>query len=141
MVPKGYEGAYEKSLKGTQARVNALSSSPAVTAESPELTETYMWPLISAPMPPKAMRPAPTSTHNRYDDLDDGDEEESEVVKTLAQLTANVQKGSDQSKSQRKRCQSAHRRLDMAHIKSLTQQVINGDMNSPDLNLDNNAEY
>jgi len=106
--------------------------------ESFELAETYGWPMISAPTPPRAPRTPPTATCNRYDDLTDSDDEESEVVKALAQLTSNVQLQNAKSQSQRKRKPG---KIDMAHIKSVAQQVIDGKIRLPDLDLDTNSEY
>ena len=77
-------------MKKKSVPVKAVASG-AVEVESFELAETYVWPMISAPTPPRAPRKPPTAIHNRYDDLTDSDDEESEVVETLAQLTSNVQ--------------------------------------------------
>ena len=140
-VPKDYEGAYEKSMKKLASKpsvpIKALRSRPQ-EVESFECAETYVWPMISAPTPSRAPRSPPTMTHNRYDDLGDSDEDESEVMQALAQLTSNVQLKSATPQGQRKRKAG---KIDMAHIKSVAQQVINGNIRLPDLNLDSNSEY
>ena len=93
--------------KVSKDAIKAVTSRPAEAAAkgpspSPELVETYLWPMISAPAPPRLPRSPPTATRNRYDDLTDSDDEESEVVKALAQLTSHVQLKSDQSQGRRK---------------------------------------
>ena len=140
-VPKDYEGAYEKSMKKLASKpsvgIKAVSSKPQ-GVESFECAETYVWPMISAPSPPKAPRSPPTVTHNRYDDFEDSDDDESEVMQALAQLTSNVQLKSAKSQGRRKRKRGE---INMAHIKSVAQQVISGKIRLPDLNLDSNSEY
>ena len=64
-VPKDYEGAYEKSMKKLASKpsvgIKAVSSKPQ-GVESFECAETYVWPMISAPSPPKAPMSPPTVT-------------------------------------------------------------------------------
>ena len=63
--------------------------------------------------------------HTRYDDLTNPDDEESEVVKALAELTSNVPLQNAKSQSQRKRTLG---KIDMAHIMSAAQPMIDGNI-------------
>ena len=123
--------------KASKVAIKAATSRPAEAAArgpspSPELVETYLWPMISAPAPPGMPRSPPTATRNRYDDLTDFDDEESEVVEALAQLTSHVQVKTDKSQSRRKSKRN-NGEVDMAQIKSVAQQVISGEIRVPDL--------
>ena len=72
-VPKDYEGAYEKSMKTSSAKVSAIVAEPAV-ARTVEHPETFMWPLITTKgtiqRPP---RKSTTPVENRYGALTDDD--------------------------------------------------------------------
>ena len=67
-VPKDYEGAYQKTMKkASKVKIKAVTSRPAEAAargSSPslELVETYLWPMISAPAPPRMPRYPLTAT-------------------------------------------------------------------------------
>ena len=143
-----------KRAKSSAVTIKAVTTRPAETTRwgqdltsanisGHELGETYPWPVISAQAPPIIPKSPPTATRNRYDDLTDSDDEVSEVVNALAQLASTVQLGVDKAKSQSKRkSKRNHRGLDLAHMKSVAQQVINGDVKLPDLNMeDTNSEY
>ena len=104
------------------------------------MIETYPRPMISAPAPPTMPRSPPIATRNRYDDLPDSDDEESEVVKALARLTSHVQLKGDRSQGRRKSKRN-NREMDIAHIKIVAEQVINGKIRLPDLNPDTNSGY
>ena len=67
----------------------------------------------------------PTATPNRYDDLTDSDDEETEIVKALARLTSHVQLKSDKSQGRRKSTRN-NGEIDIAHIKSEAEQVFSG---------------
>ena len=110
--------------KTSKVAIKAVTSRPAETAARgpspcPELVETYLWPMIMAPASPRMPRSAPTATRNRYNDLTDSDDEESEVAKALAQMTSHVQLKSDNSQSRRK-SKRTDGEIDnmMAHINS-----------------------
>ena len=104
-VPKGYEGAYEKSLKksGQSQKVIApISVTPLSVPVEYNETTIPVWPLLSAPS--KAARRPPklqvTPTSNKFDvfmndnDEDDDDDEES-LMKTLNAMTSSVSLASD----------------------------------------------
>ena len=127
-VPKDYVGAYEKSLKARVACVN-------VDSPSGELEETVrIWPII--PMP----QPIPTS--NAFAGLDDSedDDDESEVVKALSQLTSNVNLLSHKQ-SQKSRRKAKGAKLDVAHLNVIARDVKSGKISLPDLSLDSNEEF
>ena len=121
--------------KASKIDIKAVTSRPAEAATkgpppSPELVETYLRPMISAPAPPRLPRSPPTATRNRCDDLTDSDDEDSEVVKALAQLTSHVQLNGDKSQGRRKSKRN-NGDIDIAHIKSMAEQVINGKIRLP----------
>ena len=104
-VPKDYHGASEKSMKKaakSPVGIKAMTSRPAETTQRGQdltsanisgrelVVETYLWPMVSAPAPPRNLRSPPTVIRNRYDDRTDSDVEESEVVKALVLLTYHV---------------------------------------------------
>ena len=131
--------------KASKVTIKAVASRPAEAAAkgpspSPELVETHLWPMSSAPAPPRLPRSPPTATRNRYDDLTDSDDAESEAVKALAQLISHVQLKSDQSQGRRK-SKRDNGEIATAHIKSVAEQVLNGKIRLPDLSLDTSSEY
>ena len=102
-----------------------------VATEPDDHAETFVWPLMRAPPP------LPTPVSNWFSALSnsDDDDDENEMVKALAQLTSNIRVGPKLSQSQRRKG------LNMTHIKSLAQQIKNGDLNLPDVELESNDEY
>ena len=150
-VPKDYAGAYVKSMKRSKSSavpIKAVTSRsaeaqglvPRAASSNPEIVETYLWPVISALAPLRIPRSPPNATRKQYNELTDSNDEESEAVKALAQLTSNVRLESDKSQS----CPKSKRKsgeIDMAHIQSVAQHVKNGDIRLPDLSLETNCEY
>ena len=137
-IPKDYEGAYERSMKKTKTKVNAVSAHTELQAHD----ETFMWPLISAPIPGKVPTPQPTAVRNQYDSLsEDSDNDETEVMLALSQITSNIRLASDKNQSQRQKQQRIGKGIDMAKIYAVAQQVLNGELELPNLDLDNDEEY
>ena len=131
-VPKDYEGSYEKAKKSGQIR--AIMCDDAVTHESDEHPETFMWPVITAKEQIVHPSKPPVSTKNTYAPLSDEDEydDEHEVVKALAPLTTNV-------KVQRPK--KSKNGLSITQISAIARQESTGKIKLPDLDLDNNDEY
>lgn len=138
-VPKDYEGAYEKHMKAHKA-----TNVAAISAEVPlsgNHDETYMWPVITAKGHIRPPGPKATPTKNQYlslvsDDEDSEDQDESEVLKALSQITSNVSYGKPKAKKN-----SPSKGMTMAKISAIAKQVNSGAIRLPDLNLDNNDEY
>ena len=154
-IPKGYEGAYEKSLKkGGQSpkTIAPISVTPArVTTEYNE-TNVPIWPLLSIPPNGKVKPPQPilkkspiTPTSNHFETFqhdDDGDEcdDEEKLMKTLNAMTSNVQRASDKSQSQKKRWKKP-KALDLVSLNAIAQMVKSGEIDLPDVDLENDREY
>ena len=136
-VPADYEGAYEKSLKTKVSVVQAEIAKPET------YPETFMWPLLTAPIIPKQNKVPPTIVKNRYHSLgdDSDDDDEDEVVKALAMISSNVHLRSDRMKSQKERRNQAGKGLDLAKIMAVAQQVVSGEIQLPDILLDSDEEY
>ena len=137
-VPADYEGAYEKAMKKSKNTVGALTVKSDADTEH---KETMIWPLLTDPRVPEAPAFKPTPTKNSFSSLADGtdDDDESEVMKALAQLTSHVMRASGKSQSQ-KRSKSKYK-FTLAKIQSLAKQLRDGELNLPDLELDSNEEY
>ena len=82
-------------------------------------------------------RRAPRSVSLILDGDDYDDDEESELVKALPQLTSTIHVG----KSKQKKKGRSKDGLDLARISAIAQQVARGQIRLPDLNLDNDTEY
>jgi len=137
-IPKDDEGAYELSMKKTKTKVNAVSAHTELSAHD----ETFMWPLISAPTPGKVPRPPPTAFRNQYDSLsEDSDNDETEVMLALGQITSKIQLASDKNQSQSQKQQRIGKGVDMSKIYAVAQQVLNGELELPHLDLDNDGAY
>ena len=135
-VPKNYEGAYEKSLKKSKT-VSAVKVE-RTSDDDNEHDETYVWPLLTASKSVKPPVPPTTEVQNRYKSLmndDDIDDDESELVKALSQLTSKITVG------KRKKQKRTKEGLDMARIAAVAQGIAKGEIKLPDLDLDNDAEY
>ena len=131
-VPKDYEGAYEKAKKSGQ--IKAIMYDDAVTQDSDEHEETFMWPVITAKGQIVHSSKPPVSTENKYGPLSSADEydDEHEVVKALAQLTTNI-------KVQRPK--KSKKGLSMTQISAIAHQINIGKIKLPDLDLDNDKDY
>ena len=142
MVPKDYEGAYEKSRKAKPSPARPKTAVGAVTAvpndaKKSDHDETYIWPLITTQNRAKDHAPRATPTQNSFQALkDEGetDDEESDIVKALSQLTSNITFG--RAKKQKKK-----KGLDIARISAIAKEVRDGKIKLPDLRLDNDEEY
>ena len=99
-LPIGYKGKYERWKEGQKKKESLKVMQDLSDDESAdEHPETYIWampkpdrcrPCRSLPMPAKNQ----TSTSNEFDALrDDSDDDESEVLEALRQLTPNVKIG------------------------------------------------
>lgn len=128
-VPKGYKGAYEKHVEKLGKTTVA-----AVVTEPEDHDETYLWPLIRAPPPPK------TPSSNKFSALIDSDDndDEADVAKALAQLSSNIQVGPKVPQSQRKKGRSG---IDMTRIQAVAKKIRNGELTLPDIELESNDEY
>ena len=122
-------------MKASSAKVSAIVAEPAL-ARTVENPQTFMWPLITTKgtiqRPP---RRSTTPVENRYGALTDDDahdDDESEVVKALAQLTPDISFGKPKK---------SPRGMSMAKIASIARRVNSGKMRLPDLDLDNDAQY
>ena len=137
-VPKDYEGAYEKHLKAQKASKAPVAAISAA-AQSGNHDETYMWPVITAKGNIRPPGSVATPIQNQYEALDDGgedsdDQDESEVLRALSQITSNVSYGKPKPKSPSKA-------MTMAKISAIAKQISSGAIRLPDLDLANNAEY
>ena len=95
-MPKDYVGAYEKSMKKSSTAVKAIrvDSFP----DECEHAETFpVWPVLSLPG-------VPVKTSNKFDvfvDQEESEDEESEMVKALSQISARVTKGHTSQKEKK----------------------------------------
>ena len=133
-VPRDYEGAYEKHMKKSGKQIVSPIS---VTTDEPEDHEetTLLWPLIRSP-PPR-----PTVTSNKFADLcdsEDSDDDESEMLKALAQLTSKISTGPKQTQSQKKK---KGKKMNMTRVLAVAKKIRNGELTLPDLKLESNDEY
>ena len=85
-------------MKNSKKTVGALTVKSDADTEH---KETMIWPLLTDPKVPGAPAFKPTPTKNSFSSLADGtdDDDESEVMKALAQLTFHVMRASDKSQS------------------------------------------
>jgi hypothetical protein len=90
-----------------------------------------LWPMM-------AVTPTPTSNKFSVLEDDDGDNEENEVLKALAALTPNVQRASDKARPQRAK---KSKTLNIAHLNSIARMVKSGEIQLPDLDLEDDDEY
>ena len=94
-VPKDYKGAYEKHMEKSGKTITAAVN---IMNEPDDHEETLLWPLIRCPPP------LPTSVSNKFSALSDSDDDdETDVMKALAQLTSSIQVGPKQTQSQRRK--------------------------------------
>ena len=136
-IPKDYKGAYERSMMDVDkpsAKVAAVATAPSCV----EHAETVpLWPMLSM------SRQTPTKTSNSFQrlipDYNDERDEEDEVCQALAQLTSNVSKLSEKG-SQRERKKSVLSTR-LAHLVSVSEKVKSGEIELPDLDLENDEEY
>ena len=129
-VPRDYKGAYEKHMEKSGKTIAAV----AVNVEPNDHEETLLWPLIRCPPP------LPTSVSNKFSALSDSDgddDDETDVMKALAQLTSSIQVGPKQTQSQRRKA----KKMDMTRILSVAKQIRDGELRLPDIELDSNEEY
>ena len=132
-VPKDYVGAYEKSMKRSSTAVKAIrvESFP----DECEHAETFpVWPVLSLPG-------IPVKTSNKFDvfaDRDESEDEESEIVKALSQISAKVTKGHT---SQREKKSHQRSSLGVAKLNALAQQINDGVINLPDIQLENDDDF
>ena len=99
-----------------------------------ELEETVrIWPIMPIP--------EPVTTSNACVNLSetDDEDEESEVVRALAQLTPNITVSS-QKQSQKSR-RAAGVKLNIAHLNAIARDVKSGKIALPDIDLMDDAEY
>ena len=130
-VPKDYKGAYEKHMEKSGKTVSAIT----VKSEPDDHEETYLWPRIRAPPP------LPTSVSNKFSalcDFDPDDDNESDVLQALAQLTSKVQVGPKLTQSQNRK---AKKSLDMTRIQSVAKKIQSGELTLPDVELESDDEY
>ena len=134
-VPKNYEGAYEKAMKAR--KVNSVSVEGMGNddfEDDDELEETVrVWPIMPIPKP--------VTTSNSFMNLSETDDEddESEVVRALSQLTPNITLSS-QKQSQKSR-RAARAKLNIAHLNAIARDVKSGKITLPDVELADDAEY
>ena len=93
-----------------------------------------LWPLLSLPG-------ERVKTYNKFDvfaDREESEDEESEIVKALSQISARVTKGHTSQKAKKSHRKSA---LGTAKLNTLAQQINDGTICLPDLELENNDDY
>ena len=92
-----------------------------------------LWPIIPVP---------PTPISNKFSILedDDSDDEETEVMKTLAALTPHVRLASDKYRSQRSK-KADGSKLNLAHLNAIARMVKSGEIELPDLDLEEDEAY
>ena len=128
-IPADYEGAYEKAMKKNKVMA------PIIVAAHEE-TQVPMWPILKS-----RLRPTPIQNQfHAFDSEDDETDDEESIVRSLHALTANVQRASDKSKSQKSR-KIRHRTLDQSSLKLIAEKVKSGEISLPDVDLDNDDEY
>ena len=133
-VPSNYEGAYERSMKKASKVVAPVMASD----ESFEHAETVpFWPLLRSSAPP-------IRTHNNFkifeSDPDDDEDDEESMVRSLHALTSQVRLASDQARSQKEK-RNRSKPMDINYLRLIARQVKNGEINLPDVDLDNDEDY
>ena len=124
-VRKYYVGAYEKNLKNKPTKVNVLITEDV----DDELEETVrMWPVMGIP------EPVTTSNYFGAFGDEDIDDDESEVVKALSQLTPNIQFSSQKTKPQKQK-KSSVAKMHMTKLMTIAREVKEGKITLPELDL------
>ena len=134
-IPRDYKGAYEKHVeKLAKSTITAAITNDFSDHDEFEHDETFVWPMLGSPPPPK------TSISNKFSALSDSDtdEDESEIVKALAQLSSNVTVGPKKPQSQSRKAKSG---LDMTRIHAVAKKIRDGHLTLPDIKLESNSEY
>ena len=135
-VPKDYVGAWEKSVK-PKTGPSKLTAAIEVETHDEHSETLRMWPVLP-------MR-NPISTNNGYGiltDLEDSDDDESDVLKALSAISSNVVRA-DERTSQRVR-KSQHRAknsLDVTRLNAIARDVKSGKISLPEVDLSHNADF
>ena len=134
-LPVGYKGAYEK-WKDQRKKTSVSAMTDVDESDLDEFLETdLVWSLPTK----SGLRSLPipiTPVFNAYADLEEDDDED-EVMAALQQLTPKIRVGPKVSQKKSK----ASKAMSKSQIAHIAQQVKNGDIDLPSLNLSSNAEY
>ena len=133
--PPGYEGAYEKHKKAIKTSVLLNDDEPS-DDEEVEFDETELLNLKGLLCTPCS---APPTTSNAFAALTE-EEDEDAVVAALCQLTSNVNVGPKMSQRQRTEA-TAKKGLTVKEIRRIAAAVNRGDVELPDVDLEDNEEY
>ena len=134
-LPAGYKGAYEKwKDQKNNTKVAAVAD---VNDDVDDFAETSLiWSLPTRSNLPSLPCPCcPIS--NKFAELEDEDSDESEVMAALQQLTSKVRVGAKIPQKQLKK----ERSLSKQQISQIAQQVKDGTIDLPNLDLESNDDY
>ena len=139
--PQGYEGAYEKAMKKTQAsrttNLKAISAAPTIEPPLMDYEETLkLWPVLKMPPPVKVSNKFSPLTDNTPDT-----EDEADMVRALCVLTPNIHKASDKSKSQKSKRSRGARPLNLSHLNAIARKVKSGEISMPEVDLEHNDQF
>ena len=142
-LPQGYKGKYER-WKDNQTKKGSERVATLQEASDEEFSETHeLWAMPCLPARPTSSLRMPKKTEtpvfNGFNALSsDADDDESEVLAALKQLTPNITVGPKVSqKRQRHRNQAST----IDHVAHVARQVKNGEITLPDVRLEDNSEY
>ena len=134
-VPRDYVGAYERAMQKTSTSTLVKAIQVESLPAECEYAETFpLWPMLALPG-------SEVPVSNRFDGFntdEESEDEEQEVLKALSQISAKVSKGLISQRERRARPLPA---LDTAHLKKVAQQVQEGIIKLPQIDLKDDESY
>ena len=136
-VPKGYEGAYEKSMKKTTP-LKALSAAPS--SGPPPLDDheetVRLWPMLGMPPPVKV-----SNKFSAFTDNDPDSDDEDDMVRSLSAMTSSVNLVSEKRMSQKSKKGRASKSQKLSHLNAVARKVKAGEIQMPEVDLDQDERY